>query len=439
MAYTPINTGNPIGTWGSVDPRDLVDNAAIIDRWVNDQTITQWRDRFGVQRLTWNGMEIAFQQAQDDRQSAFDAEQVEHQEQFDVAQAQRESDFNAFLLASGYQFIGDYDADGPLTISQVNQIFSKDGEFWRADPALGLPYTTINDWVTDEPNFVSVGDAALRQELTTGAGSGMVGHQTGSVSQWLSRYDVTGFDRLGLEIIAHRGWRDIFPESTVLAYSCCKASGADAIEGDVQITSDGVPVMFHDDTVDAQTNGTGAVSSLTLAQFQALTLDQVSGTIYSAARLATFDEYCAIAKRDGLRIYPEIKKYRTQADIELMAQVVINYGLQNMCVWTSQTLSDLPILRTYIPDAIVGIAAFSSAEGLTYIPQLQAMGGRLVLLLNYPVAGGSAAGDIAVRDACIAAGIDIVAFTVPSAQDAVKCIGNGINKMLTNINLRMAQ
>ncbi len=166
MAYTPFNTGNPIGTWGSVDPRDLVDNAAILDRWVNDQTITQWRDRFGVQRLTWNGMEVAFQQAQSDRQDAFDAEQAEHQADFDAAQAQRESDFNAFLLASGYQFIGDYDTDGPLTITQVNQIFSKDGEFWRAGAALMLPYTTVNDWATDEANFVSVGDASLRQDIS---------------------------------------------------------------------------------------------------------------------------------------------------------------------------------------------------------------------------------------------------------------------------------
>lgn len=175
MAYTPFNTGNPIGTWGSVDPRDLVDNAAILDRWVNDQTITQWRDRFGVQRLTWNGMEVAFQQAQDDRQDAFDAEQAEHQADFDTAQAQRESDFNAFLLASGYQFIGDYDDDGPLTITQVNQIFSKDGEFWRAGAALTLPYTTVNDWVVDEPKFVSVGDAALRQELAEDDGADKVG------------------------------------------------------------------------------------------------------------------------------------------------------------------------------------------------------------------------------------------------------------------------
>lgn len=175
MAYTPFNTGNPIGAWGSVDPRDLVDNAAILDRWVNDQTITQWRDRLGVQRLTWNGMEVAFQQAQSDRQDAFDAEQAEHQADFDAAQAQRESDFNDFLLASGYQFIGDYDTDGPLTVTQVNQIFSKDGEFWRAGAALTLPYTTVNDWEIDEPKFVSVGDAALRQELAQDHGGAHMG------------------------------------------------------------------------------------------------------------------------------------------------------------------------------------------------------------------------------------------------------------------------
>ncbi|WP_275629031.1 hypothetical protein [Pseudomonas sp. 273] len=186
MAYTPFNTGNPIGTWGSVDPRDLVDNAAILDRWVNDQTITQWRDRFGVQRLTWNGMEIAFQQAQDDRQDAFDAEQAEHQADFDAAQVQRESEFNAFLLASGYQFIGDYDTDGPLTITQVNQIFSKDGEFWRAGAALTLPYTTVNDWEIDEANFVSVGDAALRQELAEDDGANKVGWSRHSLSSAIS-------------------------------------------------------------------------------------------------------------------------------------------------------------------------------------------------------------------------------------------------------------
>lgn len=46
--------------------------------------------------------------------------------------------------------------------------------------------------------------------------------------------------------------------------------GADAIEIDVQATADGVPVLMHDLTVDATTNGTGAVAELTLDQMRAL-------------------------------------------------------------------------------------------------------------------------------------------------------------------------
>lgn len=48
-----FNTGNPLG---SNDPRDLSDNSDIIDNYVNSQQSTE-RDRFGVARRTWAGIE----------------------------------------------------------------------------------------------------------------------------------------------------------------------------------------------------------------------------------------------------------------------------------------------------------------------------------------------------------------------------------------------
>lgn len=38
-------------------------------------------------------------------------------------------------------------------------------------------------------------------------------------------------------------------------------NNVDMIEMDIQITKDGVPVLFHDETLDAKTNGSGAISS----------------------------------------------------------------------------------------------------------------------------------------------------------------------------------
>ena len=68
---------------------------------------------------------------------------------------------------------------------------------------------------------------------------------------------------------AHRGYSAIAPENT-LASIRAGAGIADLTEWDVRVTADGALVVMQDSTVDRTTNGTGAVSALTLAQFQSL-------------------------------------------------------------------------------------------------------------------------------------------------------------------------
>lgn len=50
-------------------------------------------------------------------------------------------------------------------------------------------------------------------------------------------------------VCAHRGARSIAPENTSLAMVKAQACGADLWETDVQLTADGVAVLFHDDTL----------------------------------------------------------------------------------------------------------------------------------------------------------------------------------------------
>lgn len=70
--------------------------------------------------------------------------------------------------------------------------------------------------------------------------------------------------------IAHRGFSSQAPENTLAAFDLALESGFDNIELDVQLTSDKVPVVIHDATVDRTTNGDGAVSSFTLAELRKL-------------------------------------------------------------------------------------------------------------------------------------------------------------------------
>ncbi|UVX30809.1 tail fiber protein [Klebsiella phage VLCpiS10a] len=94
--------------------------------------------------------------------------------QFQDAQADKEARFQQFLLNSGYQFLGDYE-NGPYTISAHNQIIRYQNEFWRLNAATNPPYTTtgINSasWTTDVTHLVSVGDANLRQDLSSETGA----------------------------------------------------------------------------------------------------------------------------------------------------------------------------------------------------------------------------------------------------------------------------
>lgn len=61
-------------------------------------------------------------------------------------------------------------------------------------------------------------------------------------------------------IIAHRGASGEFPENTLLAFEHALRQGADALEFDVRLAADGIPVVIHDSTLDRTTNGRGNVN-----------------------------------------------------------------------------------------------------------------------------------------------------------------------------------
>ncbi len=68
--------------------------------------------------------------------------------------------------------------------------------------------------------------------------------------------------------IAHRGAKGYKPENTLAAFTTALEMKADGIELDIQLSTDGVLVVFHDETLDRLTNGTGLVSSFSLQELK---------------------------------------------------------------------------------------------------------------------------------------------------------------------------
>ncbi|HEC2553365.1 TPA: hypothetical protein R2K55_005120 [Raoultella ornithinolytica] len=165
---TTYKTDHPLG---SAAVKDLYDNAENMDFALNSLTALIWTDRLGKTRPSFFGMESAF---------------------FTQLTSQ-ESRFNTFIQSSGYQVVGDYIA-GPLTITEYNQLIRYSNELYKLTSATDIPFTTFGNtdetWTaTDSAHFVSVGDAALRQNLRSGEegmGGDLVAYKSRTVSQRLS-------------------------------------------------------------------------------------------------------------------------------------------------------------------------------------------------------------------------------------------------------------
>ncbi|WP_151445331.1 hypothetical protein [Klebsiella grimontii] len=170
---------------GSTSPQVLLKNAINLDKLVNDRESESLPDRFAVLRRTWFGMEKAH-----DRQMQ-----------------SQENRFDTFIASSGYDVIGDY-TSGPLKIEEYNQLIRYNNELYKLTAATDIPFTTAGNtdetWTsTDAAHFVSVGDAALRQNL---------GSDEEGMGTWLSTHVQDGVVTQNLHDFLNAAINEITPE-----------------------------------------------------------------------------------------------------------------------------------------------------------------------------------------------------------------------------------
>lgn len=71
-------------------------------------------------------------------------------------------------------------------------------------------------------------------------------------------------------VIGHRGAAGLAPENTLESLRLALSQGAEALEFDVHLSADGIPVLMHDPTLDRTTGAAGPVRSTTAANLAAL-------------------------------------------------------------------------------------------------------------------------------------------------------------------------
>lgn len=148
-------------------------------------------------------------------------------------------------------------------------------------------------------------------------------------------------------LIAHRGWRNRFPENTLLAVKEAINAGALHVEIDIQLTADLVPVLFHDQTLERLCSDPADITTLTftdLGAFNAYEPERLGkaflGTPISS--LAACIE--AVATHPNVNLYVELKEESLQrfgVDTVLHAVLPVLQTLRAQCFLIS---FDLPVL-----------------------------------------------------------------------------------------------
>ncbi len=133
--------------------------------------------------------------------------------------------------------------------------------------------------------------------------------------------------RPAFELQGHRGARGLFPENTLEGFAAAIHLGVDALELDVAITRDGVPVVFHDMTLSPEIARDATGAWITRADIAIHRLTRLQLAEYDVGRLRPGSAYAARhpdqVALDGTRI-PDLEAVLrltaaagVRADIEL--------------------------------------------------------------------------------------------------------------------------
>jgi glycerophosphoryl diester phosphodiesterase len=184
-----------------------------------------------------------------------------------------------------------------------------------------------------------------------------------------------------LTITAHRGFGRIFPQNTIYAWTMA-APRCDAFETDISVSSDGVLYCFHDETVDDLTDGSGTIVDLPSATIDALRFNSTVGTALEDLSIPRFDRFLQMARRFGKYVYPEIKRIRSQADINLIVGAIQSADMERQCTLSSYSFSDLSYVRGLNQNIGVMYQTSNVAASLGYVDTLAEYGGRTSLLVT---------------------------------------------------------
>jgi glycerophosphoryl diester phosphodiesterase len=161
-------------------------------------------------------------------------------------------------------------------------------------------------------------------------------------------------------VIAHRGGAKRRPENTMTAFDYAVALGVDAIELDVHLSRDGVPVVIHDPTLARTTDASGTVAERTadeLARLDAAFRFERDGAFpFRGQEIGVPTLEAVLARHRGMPFMVELKGSVPEL-ARRVVDVVTRQDAADRVIYGSFSDVSMAALRRAAPDAITSAAS----------------------------------------------------------------------------------
>jgi glycerophosphoryl diester phosphodiesterase len=140
-----------------------------------------------------------------------------------------------------------------------------------------------------------------------------------------------------LLIVAHRGSSGTAPENTLSAFREALIAGVNMIETDIQFTSDGYVIAFHDDIIARTTNGKGSLGEMDLNSIKNLDAGSWFDKKYSGEKIPLLSEVIDLIYGKAYLII-EIKSLpgsETEQCIDIILNDVYKKNYENYTIFAS--------------------------------------------------------------------------------------------------------
>jgi len=171
----------------------------------------------------------------------------------------------------------------------------------------------------------------------------MAGDRTATIEEF---FDAGGRTR----VIAHRGFSSKAPENTLAAVRAAIDVGADMVEIDVTLTADDHVVVFHDETLDRTSDGSGEVFRFTLSELRKLDAGSWFSPAFAGERIPTLD--AVLAEVEGrILLNVEIKSEAVDRGVvATVASAIRERGMTDQVVISSFSPAALKEMHGVAPE-----------------------------------------------------------------------------------------